>query len=605
METGIVFFRTKMIKGTALVQLVESYRNAQSQPRQRVIASLGDARLPEDEKRAIAKAVKTALSGQSDWFEEEELSAEAASWVARILKLARCSKGGNEAVKGTSVDGVMLDQVQTQNVVQLGPELVALKAWEALKLTSLLEDLGMNASAIATAQLMVSNRLIEPLSEWALIEWSERTALPELLGLRLTKTGKDRLYRTGDQLLKHRVKIETQLRQRQLDLFSLGRSVILYDVTNTHFEGVCSKNAKARYGKNKQKRNDCPQVAVGMAFDEHGLPLAHEVFEGNIADTKTLVGWLDRLKIKDECLKPVVILDAGFASKANITLLKERGYSYLINITRASRSKYADSFANESFEALPGRSQESKVEVKKIDDPEDSDSHLVLCRSALRGQKEVAMLSRAEARFLADLQALTTRIEKGQLKKASKIERSIGSLKKKHPKVNRFYKLELREGALCSERNDEKMQEALGLCGNYVLKTDKTLPADQLWKLYMTLLQAESGFRMLKSSLGLRPNYHQLGERVDAHIFISVLAYHLLMWVRHQLQVAGDTRDWRTIRRLLSTHSLVSTILPLKDGRVLQIRKPSVPDAEQARVFQLLGIDWKGEVPSKKTMLKR
>ncbi len=587
------------------MQLVESYRNPQGQPRQRVIASLGDASLPEDEKRAIAKAVQTALSGQSDWLEEQELSAEAASWVAKILQLARRSKGGNQMVKNTSIDGVMLDQIQTQEVVQLGPELVACKAWEALELTPILEDLGMNASSIATAQLLVSNRLIEPLSEWALIDWSERTALPELLGLRLTKTGKDRLYRTGDQLLKNRVKIETQLRQRQLDLFSLERSVILYDVTNTHFEGVCRKNPKARYGKNKQKRNDCPQVAVGMAFDEHGLPLAHEVFEGNIADTKTLVSLLDRLEIKDEALKPVVILDAGFASKANITLLKQRGYSYLINITRSSRSKYADCFASELFEALPGRTQERQVEVKRIEDPEDVDSSLVLCRSALRGQKEVSMLSKAEERFLADLQALTTRIEKGQLKKASKIERAIGSLKKKHPKVNRFYRLELREGALYSERNDEKMQEALRLCGNYLLKTDKSLPADQLWKLYMTLLQAEAGFRMLKSSLGLRPNYHQLEERVDAHIFISVLAYHLLMWIRHHLQVSGDTRDWRTIRRLLSTHSLVSTILPLKDGGILQIRKPSVPDAEQARVFQLLGIDWKREVPSQKSMMKQ
>lgn len=599
-----MFFRTKSIKGSLLVQLVESYRNEQSLPRQRVIASLGDASLPEDEKRAIAKAVETALSGQSDWFEEQDLSAEAASWVARILQLARRSRGGNEVVKSTTIDGVMPDEIQTQNGVQLGPELVALKAWEALELTPILENLGMNASAIATAQLMVSNRLIEPLSECALIDWSERTALPELPGVRLTRTGKDRLYRTGDQLLEHRVKIETQLRQRQLDLFSLGRSVILYDVTNTHFEGVCRKNPKARHGKNKQKRNDCPQVAVGMAFDEHGLPLAHEVFEGNIADTKTLVGLLDRLQINDEGLKPVVVLDAGFASKANITLLKERGYSYLINITRGSRSKYADSFANESFEALPGRTQERTVEVRKIDDPEDAGSHLVLCRSALRRQKEVAMLSSAETRFLKDLQALTERIEKGQLKKASTIERAIGSLKNKHPRVNRFYKPEGCGGALCSERNDERIQEALDLCGDYVLKTDRNLPADQLWRLYMTLLQAEAGFRMLKSSLGLRPNYHQLEERVDAHIFISVLAYHLLMWVRHHLQVSGDNRDWKTLRRLLSTHSLVSTILPLKDGRILQIRKPSVPDAEQARVFQLLGIDWKREVPTQKTIMK-
>jgi transposase len=599
-----VYFRTKTVKGTPLVQLVESYRNLQSQPRQRVIASLGDASLPEEEKRAIAKAVESALKGQGDWLELEALSPDASSWVAKIVQLARRSKGGNATIEATTADGVLLDDIQIQEVVQLGPQLVAMKAWEALALNAVLEELGMNASAIATAQLLVFNRLIEPLSEWALIEWSQRTALPQLLGLSLTKTAKDRLYRTGDQLLQGRIKIETQLRDRQPELFDLERSVVLYDVTNTHFEGVCAKNPKARHGKNKQKRNDCPQVAIGMAFDEHGLPLAHEVFEGNTADTTTLVTILDRLEIKDGGLKPVVILDAGFASKSNLALLKELGYSYLINITRSSRAKYAQAFEAEGFEALPGRTEQSKVEVKKIEDPDDADSQLVLCRSAQRRLKEVAMLSNAEERFLKDLHALTERIAAGRLIDPEKIQRKIGTLQKKHPKVQRYYTIQFNGGALTSERKEAQIEQALDLCGDYVLKTDKSLDADQLWQLYMTLLKAERGFRILKGSLGLRPNYHQLEERVEAHIFISVLAYHLLSWIEHQLQIAGDTREWKTIRRILSTHCLASTILPLKDGTTLQVRKPSVPDPEQALLFQHLGIDWKQMCPAQKTMMK-
>ena len=599
-----MYFRTKTVKGTPLLQLVESYRNVEGQPRQRVIASLGDAALPEDEKRAIAKAVASALQGQTDWLGNEALSQEASSWVARIVQLARNSKGGNAAVEAATADGVLLDAIETQNVVQLGPQLVAMQAWEALALSSLLEELGMNRSAIASAQLMVANRLIEPLSEWALIEWSERTALPELLGLRLTKTGKDRLYRTGDQLLKQRSAIESKLRQQQPDLFNLERSVVLYDVTNTHFEGVCAKNPKARHGKNKQKRNDCPQVAIGMAFDEHGLPLAHEVFEGNTADTTTLVTLLDRLEVQDAGLKPVVILDAGFASQSNLTLLQQRGYSYLINITRSSRAKYAQAFERETFEALPGRTEKGKVEVKKITDPDDADSHLVLCRSAQRGLKEVAMLSKAEERFLADQQALAARIAAGRLIDPEKIQRKIGALQKKHPKVQRYYRIELRDGTLHAERNDAQLEQARALCGDYVLKTDKQLDADQLWHLYMTLLKAERGFRMLKGSLGLRPNYHQIEERVDAHIFISVLAYHLLTWIHHQLERCGDTREWKTIRRILSTHSLVSTILPLNDGTILQVRKPSVPDPEQALIFKQLGIDWKRACPAQKSIMK-
>jgi transposase len=165
---------------------------------------------------------------------------------------------------------------------------VALKAWKELGLSAFLQERGLNASVIATAQMLVANRLIQPLSEWASIDWAQRTALPELLGLSLTKSGKDRLYRVGDELLKHRVKIEETLRKKERDLFSLQRSIILYDDTNVHFEGLCEANPKARHGKNKQHRDDCRQVAVGMAFDKYGFALAHEVFAGNTADTSTL-----------------------------------------------------------------------------------------------------------------------------------------------------------------------------------------------------------------------------------------------------------------------------------------------------------------------------
>src|SRR5690606_30485411 len=102
-----------------------------------------------------------------------------------------------------------------------------------------------------------------------------------------------------------------------------------------------------------------------------------------------------------------------------------------------------------------------------------------------------------------------------------------------------------------------------------------------------------------------RPNYHQIEKRVEAHVFISVLAYHLLCWVREKLRERGDMRDWKTVRRLLSTHSLATTRMPLEDGRLLHIRKPTIPDAEQAQVFQKLGIDWKAEFPPQKRFVKR
>jgi transposase len=592
-----------MVRGTAVLQLVESYRNRERLPRQRVVASLGDASVPADESGAIAKAVEMRLRGEASLF-PLVLSQEGAEWVARIVRIAEQSRSVPLAPGTTRLDGVMVERIQTDHVVGFGPHLVALKAWEALRLSAVLGELGMESERIAMAQLMVVNRLVEPLSEWSLIDWSERTALPEMLGVQVTKSTKDRLYRTSDELLKIKRKIEQALRCGEQELFSLRRSIVLYDITNTHFEGLCQSNPKAKHGKNKQKRNDCRQVAIGMAFDEHGFALAHEVFEGNIGDAKTLLAMLDRLEVGDEGLKPVVILDAGFASEENIKMLEKRGCSYIVNITRGSRGRYADYFENETFSPLPGRKPDKQVEVKCITDPENENRRLVLCRSAQRREKERAMISKAEERFLLDGESLRQRIEKGQLKKPDVIERKIGALRQKHPRVARFYEAAHKDHTLHLVRNDGKLNEALALCGDYVLKTDKTMAAEALWELYMTLLEAEKGFRMLKGTLGLRPNFHQLEERVDGHIFISVLAYHLLHWIGYRLETAGDQREWRTLRRLLGTHVVVTTRLPLEDGREVSIRKPSQPDAEQERVYALLGIDWKRAYPPRKTERK-
>jgi len=597
-----MFLREKRIGGSRAVQLVESFRNQEGKPRQRVLASLGDASIPVAEFKAIARAVELRLRRQDSLF-PVELSSEAAAWVVRIVKIAEQNRSVPLKSGTMHLDGVIVDRIQVDDVVGFGPHLIGLGAWNALGLSAILKEQGMSKERIALCQIMVVNRLVEPLSEWALAEWANRTALPELLEVEISRTTKDRLYKTSDELLGYRKEIEKALRESEQELFNLRRSIVLYDMTNTHFEGLCQSNPKAKHGKNKQKRNDCRQVAVGMAFDEHGFALAHEVFEGNIADTKTLATILDRLDLDDE-LKPVVILDAGFASEENIQMLEERGCSYIVNVTRGSRTRYAEHFANETFVELPGRHPQKKVEVKRIGDPENEHRQLVLCRSAQRRQKELAMISKAEERFLADGEALRKRIESGRLKKFDVIERKIGALFKKHPRVARFYSAEHKHATLELTRNDAKLDEALALCGDYVLKTDKTIPAETLWDHYMTLLEAEKGFRMLKGTLGLRPNFHHLEKRVDGHIFITVLAYHLLRWIGYRLETAGDSREWRTLRRLLGTHIVATTRLPLNDGREVAIRKSSMPDEEQQRIYTLLGIDWKRAYATRKTEVK-
>lgn len=599
-----MFFRQKKIKNTRQLQLVQSYRNEEGQPRQRIVASLGKMVIPEESRRIVARYVAQSLRGEQDLF-SNEITSQEAEWVDYIVKISERTRSAKLNDSELKLDGVLADKVETSNVVEFGPQLVGMEAWRELGLTEALLEMGMNKRSVSIAQTMVINRIVEPLSEWAVIDWVKRTALPECLNVRITESTKDRLYKTSDELISRRKKIEKYLRKKERTLFGLTGSIVLYDVTNTHFEGLCKANPKAAYGKNKQKRNDCLQVAVGMAFDETGCALAHETFKGNISDAKTLFHMLDQLEgaIEHEH-KPVVILDAGFASKENLQQLREKGYSYLVNITRGSRKKYAAYFEAEDFAALPRRGHDEQVEVKTIADPEDPKTKLVLCRSAKRREKEQAMISKAEKKFIDDTEIFKTRVSSGRLKDEKKIHKAIGRLLQKHPRVSRYYDIELEDGVITSKRKDDSITTAYDLCGDYVLKTDRSFDAEVLWQQYMTLLKAESGFKMLKGTLGLRPNFHQKEDRVDGHIFITVLAYHLLSWINMKLGNAADHRTWRTLRRILRTHSILTTRFPLENGDVVSVRKASLPDEDQVQIYNTLNINWRNAYKTKKTVMR-
>ena len=599
-----MYFRKKKIKNTEQLQLVQSYRNEEGQPRQRIVASLGKMDIPEESRNTVARYVEQSLRGERDLF-ENEITTKETEWIDYIVKIAERTRSAKLNDSEVKLDGVLASQVETLNIVEFGPELVGMEAWRALGLTEELLKQGMNKRAVSIAQTMVINRLVEPLSEWALIDWVKRTALPECLDVRITKSTKDRLYKTSDELISRHKEIEKHLRNKEESLFGSTGSIVLYDVTNTHFEGLCKANPNAAYGKNKQKRNDCLQVAVGMAFDKTGCSLAHETFKGNISDSKTLFHILERLEgVIEHKHKPVVILDAGFASKENLQLLREKGYSYLINITRSSRKKYAEYFEAEDFSVLPHRRQDEQVEVKTIIDPDDPETQLVLCRSMKRREKEHAMLSKAEQKFIDDTELLKKRISSGRLKDEKNIHKAIGRFLQKHPRVSRYYNVEYVNGSISSVRKDDIIETAYELCGDYVLKTDQTFDAEILWQLYMTLLKAEAGFKMLKGTLGLRPNFHQKEIRVDGHIFITVLAYHLLCWINMRLENAGDYRTWITLRRILRTHSITTTRFPLEDGRTISVRKASIPDEEQIKIYDLLGIKWKNAYKTRNIQTK-
>ena len=478
------------------------------------------------------------------------------------------------------------------------------------------------------------NRLVDPGSELALVDWLPDSCLPELMGMEMGPAAKDRFYRVSDQLFKDRQGIEEHLREVQGKLFETDRTLLLYDLTNSYFEGEALGNPKAKRGHSKEKRNDCPQIVLGMVFDRRGFELAHRVFEGNQSDSQSLVQMIeemDRLvpRAAPSSARPVVLLDGGIATKANLARLRQHHYHYLVNDSRRGRGAYRAQFLQaEEFTLVGRRPDKSPVRVRKLADPlwvapepkagaptgqpaggageaapvpaeslpEVADT-LVLCWSQGREQKESAIRSRAEEKYLAALEHLAGRLKEGKLKEDKKIERAIGRLQQKHPRVQRFYQVEWTtqpEGrGLRWTRRDESRQADEDLLGCYVLRTDQdNESAEGIWSLYMTLSQAEEGFRSLKGDLGLRPNRHQIDRRVEGHVWITILAYHLLCWIQETLADQGDHRRWQTIRRVLQTHCYTTIVVPTKGGKTYRLRKAGEPEELQKEIYEKLGVNW-------------
>jgi len=367
-----VFFRRKQSASGQCLQLLESYRNAQGEPRHRVVVSLGGARLPAAHWPAVASAVASQLYGQPLLLPLALPAAERRqvdAIVKRVDREGRWQPVGRTGVPPAAdgveptIDGVLVDQVSHTHTTALGPSLVGWEAWQRLGLPQLLADLGFNAAQAQAAAISVIHRLVCPGSERALLAWLPNSSLPELLGCAVNAGLKDRFYRVSDQLLASRAAVEKHLRQRQAVLFNLDRTILLYDLTNSYFEGAALGNPKAQRGHSKEKRHDCPQIVVGMIFDRAGFELAHRVFAGQQNDGKSLVAMVAELQQilgpeerSADAAKPLIILDGGVGTQPNLALLRQHGWGYLVNDSRRGRAVYRQEFVQaEGFVAIARR----------------------------------------------------------------------------------------------------------------------------------------------------------------------------------------------------------------------------------------------------------
>ena len=601
--------RTSEATGTEKIyeslQLVESCRT-EAGPRQKLLLNLGPIPLEKEDYKAFTQELQARLTGQTQLLRKKRKDSLVSQLVndayERLMrKTAQPIQTGPEReMKRIDVNSQEISQCRS-----VGGEYVCHLFWKKLGLPEFLKSVNVSDANMALIEALVVGRLMAPGSERATREWLEkRSGLWDLLKLNDIPSLSG-FYRAGDVLFSHKDKLETHLQAQETRLFDLKNTMVFYDLTNTYFEGRAEKNSKAKFGHSKEKRYDCKLVTLGLVVDEQGFAKHSQLFSGSESEGSTLKGMIEKLGIPQEKKAVTVVLDAGIATAKNLEWLKENGYGYIVcHRGKAPKNPNGTDIAPETIHSM----SETDTQIKVVRYEVEDDTYLK-CRSEKRALKETGMRTQKETRFLAELTHLQSGLSiPRRTKSYTRILEILGRLKERYPSVSRLYEVtvvpeadkevtdpNLQATALQWTKKEDVYQEAIDSEGDYTLRTNlSALGTSEIWNAYISLGRVETAFRNMKSHLGFRPIFHQCEERADAHLFMSVLAYHLLQAIEHTLRQRGDTRSWWTLRNTLATHQAYTlTYDELSDSQEWikhHVRSTSLPDHDQKHIYSLLAV---------------
>ena len=584
---------------TGYYRLVESYRNADNRICHRTILNIGfmeDARPAQLNK--IQKQLSEKYEHKQPLFEPEQ-DPVVKKYVEDLWqRIIACNKLDIVPVEKLArmIDA---DTLRHSGVREIGTEWMCHHTWNNLQLTELLLRHGFNEDEAKLAATQVISRASYPASELKTTSWiKENAAVCELTGYDIEKLTKDKLYQSALHLYEVKDALEKHLSARTNELFDLEDKIILYDLTNTYFEGQKRGSRLAKFGRSKEKRSDAKLVVLALVVNVEGFIKYSSILEGNITDSKTLAAMIEKLSNHTCNANAVVVLDAGIATEDNLKLITEKGYKYLC----VSRSKLKD------YQTVPGRltvlmdtKANKTIRLKQVATQKNTDYYLEV-KSPDKAVKEAGMKELFEKRFEEQLQKIHTAIHtKGGVKRLDKVHQRIGRAKEKYPSVGQYYIIEViaeektnHATEMTWKKDEAKYQNKIESLGIYFLRTNIQVTDEVVvWDIYNTIREIESAFRTLKTDLDLRPIYHKSDKATMAHLHLGILAYWLVNTIRYQLKNNNINNCWSEIARIGTTQKMITTSGTNTYGKIIITRKCSEPEEKLKRIYDILQSKYK------------
>jgi hypothetical protein len=598
-------------------RLVESYRNPNDRICHRTILNIGYLDGVKAEQLNIIQKILTdkVKHTEAALFEYPANTDKALQYYAEIFynqiveqKRMDISPSLQTQKSGKTQKDLQLidvESIKNNDIREIGSEWLTYQALNQLKITGFLNQRGWAEEDIQLALTHIISRAVYPASEHCTARWiQENSAVCEVTGYDIHKINKDKLYKISRKLFAEKDLLEQHLSKRTNELFDIEDKIVLFDLTNTYFEGRKTRSKLAKYGRSKEKRSDAKLVVLALVINPEGFIKYSNILQGNMADSKTLSDMIDKLRVNTSksAKKALVIIDAGIATEDNLAMIAQKGYDYLC-VSRSNLINYTVNSASPTVSVLDNRKQ--KIELTKVSSASNTDYYLKI-HSFLKEQKERSMNEQFRERFELEMKKIEASLtKKGGVKQADKVYQRIGRVKQKYPSIQKYFEIETTVEELKPKRKTKNTQakqivtslkwsvkqniEINARSGIYFLRTslkdkDETL----IWKFYNTIREIEATFRVLKTDLDLRPIYHKTDNNTMAHLHLGLLAYWAVNTIRFQLKNQKIHSGWKEIVRMMNTQKAVTTVAQNNLEEMIWIRKCSEPNQKVKQIYDIL-----------------
>ena len=598
-----MFFRSSMRvnpktgKLSGYYRLIESYRNINGKVCHRTMLATGFLdELTAEQLNQIQRGLNHRIEGLDNTLFAEETDPVVVAYIEQFYQQLSKEKRIDVPSKSNKTKDwqtIDMNTLRNKDVREMGAEWLCYQGLKQLKMDSFLESKGWSPEKTALALTHLISRAVYPASEYQTSRWiRENSAVCEITGYDVKKITKDRLYSISHALYAEKESLEQYLSKKTNELFDLQDKIILYDLTNTYFEGTKRHSVIARFGRSKEKRSDARLVVLAMVINPEGFIKYSTIYQGNKADCKTLADMIEKLRLATSFAEKrgLVVIDAGIATDENLKLIYEKGYDYLC-VSRATIKDYTIEAGNKCVTITDKKHQ--PIQLCKVNTAHSTDYYLRV-KSKAKGIKESAMNSRFKDRFEEGLAKIENSLhKKGGVKLSEKVYERIGRLKQKYPSIHRFYQID-------TKSNEANIVTSLKWAikpasdpalnsGIYFLRTSLTDPDETMvWMFYNIIREIEYTFRVLKTDLDLRPIFHQNDDSTMAHLNLGLLAYGLVNTIRYQLKQKNITSCWSEIVRIMNTQKCVTTIAQNKQDEFIIIRKCSEPEPKAQKIYDAL-----------------